>query len=69
MLEVGKKYRVIEPEKVSNQGFETEVTILEEEAGIFRGDNDCWYFSDGKQRSEPGMNALETINIDPDSAD
>ncbi|KAA6441477.1 hypothetical protein FEM33_01710 [Dyadobacter flavalbus] len=67
MLEVGKKYKVTDPEMAIAKGQSTEIEIVEEKEGMFRGENDCWYFSDGKCRSEPGMCESDAIQLIADT--
>ncbi|KAA6438817.1 hypothetical protein FEM33_15465 [Dyadobacter flavalbus] len=68
MLQSGKKYKVADPEMAITKGHKTEIEIVEEKEGMFRGENDCWYFSDGRCRSEPGMHESDAINLIADTA-
>ena len=43
MIQVGKKYEVLEPAKAENLGLPRYVKILREENGMFLGDNNIWY--------------------------
>jgi hypothetical protein len=50
MIQVGKKYEVIEPISAEMLGLPPYVRILKEADGMFFGDNDTWYLPDGRNR-------------------
>lgn len=63
MIQVGKKYEVIEPISAVNLGFSRYVKILKEESGMFLGDNEIWYSSNGRHNIADPLGAADTLHL------